>query len=237
MLIYVIDTVRCIDPTTFMSNMTYACSILYKTQLPFLIAFNKIDVQSHLFAVEWMHNIESFEYSMTHTARNKDTYMSTLMKSLGHVLDAFYKNISQVGVSSITGQGINDLFTHIDICKLEYWKEFFPALQKRLEEKQNKTEIEKRTKIQQAFQKESKKLIIQDKEKGMAVYEEIGIQENTSASQTNDKSELDTHYDSVITSAIATDNTDNLVSTQQISSNAETNSTSEKEELITFLNS
>ncbi len=37
-----------------MSNMLYACSILYKTKLPFIVAFNKIDVISHEFAVEWM---------------------------------------------------------------------------------------------------------------------------------------------------------------------------------------
>lgn len=36
-LIYVIDTQRSSDPITFMSNMTYACSILYKTKLPFLL--------------------------------------------------------------------------------------------------------------------------------------------------------------------------------------------------------
>ena len=32
-LVYVVDTPRTTNPTTFMSNMTYACSILYKTQL------------------------------------------------------------------------------------------------------------------------------------------------------------------------------------------------------------
>ena len=38
---YVVDTARCVKPVTFMSNMLYACSILYKTKLPFIIAFNK----------------------------------------------------------------------------------------------------------------------------------------------------------------------------------------------------
>lgn len=41
-VIYVIDTVRSVSPTTFMSNMLYACSILYKTRLPFLVALNKV---------------------------------------------------------------------------------------------------------------------------------------------------------------------------------------------------
>ena len=77
-LIYVIDTPRTTSPTTFMSNMLYACrysfstttnacfslptscSILYKTKLPFLIVFNKTDVVSHAFAEEWIRDYETF---------------------------------------------------------------------------------------------------------------------------------------------------------------------------------
>ena len=49
---YVVDTPRSESPTTFMSNMLYACSILYKTRLPLILAFNKIDVAQHQFALE-----------------------------------------------------------------------------------------------------------------------------------------------------------------------------------------
>lgn len=49
---YVVDTPRSQNPTTFMSNMLYACSILYKTRLPLILAFNKVDVAQHQFAVE-----------------------------------------------------------------------------------------------------------------------------------------------------------------------------------------
>lgn len=41
-VVYVMDTVRSVNPVTFMSNMLYACSILYKTKLPFIIAMNKV---------------------------------------------------------------------------------------------------------------------------------------------------------------------------------------------------
>jgi hypothetical protein len=34
---YVIDTPRCVQPQTFMSNMLQACSILYKNKLPLLL--------------------------------------------------------------------------------------------------------------------------------------------------------------------------------------------------------
>lgn len=49
---YVVDTPRAQNPTTFMSNMLYACSILYKTRLPLILAFNKVDVAQHEFALE-----------------------------------------------------------------------------------------------------------------------------------------------------------------------------------------
>jgi len=49
---YVVDTPRSEDPTTFMSNMLYACSILYKTRLPLILTFNKVDVAAHEFALE-----------------------------------------------------------------------------------------------------------------------------------------------------------------------------------------
>lgn len=41
-IVYVVDTVRSVNPVTFMSNMLYACSILYKTKLPFIVVMNKV---------------------------------------------------------------------------------------------------------------------------------------------------------------------------------------------------
>lgn len=49
---YVVDTPRSANPVTFMSNMLYACSILYKTRLPMVLTFNKVDVVKHEFALE-----------------------------------------------------------------------------------------------------------------------------------------------------------------------------------------
>jgi hypothetical protein len=38
-------------------------SILYKTRLPLIVAFNKSDVTPHDFALEWMEDFESFQVS------------------------------------------------------------------------------------------------------------------------------------------------------------------------------
>ncbi len=61
---YIIDTPRTTAPATFMSNMLYACSILYKTKLPFILVFNKTDAQSHQFALEWMQDFEKFQEAL-----------------------------------------------------------------------------------------------------------------------------------------------------------------------------
>ena len=41
-ILYLADTQKCKNPTTFMSNMTHSVSVLYKYQLPFVLAFNKV---------------------------------------------------------------------------------------------------------------------------------------------------------------------------------------------------
>ena len=88
-LVYVVDTPRSTNPATFMSNMLYACSILYKTRLPFVLVFNKTDVVSHDFAVEWMTDSDAFQAA----AREVTTYMGSLIQSMSLVLEEFYANL------------------------------------------------------------------------------------------------------------------------------------------------
>ena len=58
-VVYVVDTPRCLHPQTFMSNMLQAVSILYKTRLPVVLALNKADVARPDFALEWMEDFEA----------------------------------------------------------------------------------------------------------------------------------------------------------------------------------
>ncbi|PSR84214.1 hypothetical protein PHLCEN_2v5502 [Hermanssonia centrifuga] len=131
---YIIDTPRTTAPATFMSNMLYACSILYKTKLPFILVFNKTDVQPHDFAIEWMQDFEAFQTALASHAGTTDdegepTYMNSLMNSMSLVLDEFYKHLKAVGVSSMTGAGIKEFFNAVDASRTEYETEYLPELQ------------------------------------------------------------------------------------------------------------
>ena len=73
---YVADTVRCQNPNTFMSNMMYALSILYKSKTPLLVLFNKTDVLDCSFAAEWMTDFQAFDDALSKQERMKaTTYM------------------------------------------------------------------------------------------------------------------------------------------------------------------
>ncbi|KAI0707466.1 XPA-binding protein 1 [Cerioporus squamosus] len=132
---YIIDTPRTTAPATFMSNMLYACSILYKTKLPFILVFNKTDVRPHDFAVEWMQDFEAFQAALaSHQGTTDDegepTYMNSLMNSMSLVLDEFYKHLTAIGVSSVTGAGVKEFFDAVEASRAEYEKEYLPELQR-----------------------------------------------------------------------------------------------------------
>ncbi|EHS63031.1 hypothetical protein PGTUg99_024480 [Puccinia graminis f. sp. tritici] len=145
---YIIDTPRTTAPATFMSNMLYACSILYKTRLPFLLVFNKTDVQAHDFALEWMEDFESFQQALVAQNQSNESeggsgYMSSLMNSMSLVLDEFYKNLRAVGCSAMTGFGMKEFFEAVDEARQEYENDYRPELVRRQEERERLKEEKK----------------------------------------------------------------------------------------------
>jgi GPN-loop GTPase len=127
---YIVDTPRTTSPTTFMSNMLYACSILYKTKLPMVVVFNKTDAQDSKFAEEWMEDFELFQKALREDedlngeGENGSGYMGSLMNSLSLMLEEFYRHLDVVSVSAYTGKGFDEFLDVIDKKVEEYNKDY-----------------------------------------------------------------------------------------------------------------
>ncbi|KAF2866820.1 hypothetical protein BDV95DRAFT_504310 [Massariosphaeria phaeospora] len=160
---YVIDTPRTTSTSTFMSNMLYACSILYKTRLPMILVFNKTDAQDAEFAKEWMTDFEAFQSAL----RNEEEggsfggegsamgggsgYMGSLLNSMSLVLDEFYKHLSVVAVSSMTGDGIDDFFKGVQEKKEEFERDYKPELERRRAERESEKAAKRQRELAKAM--------------------------------------------------------------------------------------
>ena len=156
-LAYIIDTPRTAKPATFMANMLYACSILYKTKLPMVLVFNKTDVHDAAFAREWMTDFEAFQRALRaneqpgaggggEDALGGSGYMSSLLNSMSLVLDEFYSHLDVVAVSATRDIGIDDFLEAVDAKVLEYERDYRPEMERararRDQDKQNQQQRE-----------------------------------------------------------------------------------------------
>ncbi|EFX02335.1 hypothetical protein CMQ_2384 [Grosmannia clavigera kw1407] len=145
---YIIDTPRTASTSTFMSNMLYACSILYKTKLPMILVFNKTDVKDAGFAKEWMTDYDSFQAALREEEdRNAfgggeggdsmggSGYMGSLLNSMSMMLEEFYAHLSVVGVSSMTGHGVEEFFQAVEEKADEFKRDYQPELERRRRER------------------------------------------------------------------------------------------------------
>lgn len=152
---YIIDTPRTSSTSTFMSNMLYACSILYKTKLPMILVFNKTDVKDAEFAKEWMTDFEAFQAALRQEEDEGSFggieggngglgggsgYMGSLLNSMSLMLEEFYRHLSVVGVSSMTGKGVDEFFEAVAEKAKEFERDYKPELERRRQERQKDKE-------------------------------------------------------------------------------------------------
>ncbi|KAL4892133.1 hypothetical protein BDV59DRAFT_180913 [Aspergillus ambiguus] len=147
---YVIDTPRTSSTSTFMSNMLYACSILYKTKLPMILVFNKTDVQDAEFAKEWMTDFDKFQQALREEEESGtfgseggaggvgggSGYMGSLLNSMSLMLEEFYRHLNVVGVSSMTGDGIDEFFQAVEDKRQEFERDYKPELERKKKERE-----------------------------------------------------------------------------------------------------
>jgi GPN-loop GTPase len=149
-LLYVVDTPRSsTSPVTFISNMLYSCSIMYKTRLPLVIAFNKVDVESADKPLHWMSDFEAFQEALDEASRQSEAYIYSLARSLNLALDEFYTNIRAVAVSAGTGEGMTELFAALKDAKDEYDTYYGEELKQLKEEKKKREEKEAQEKLKE----------------------------------------------------------------------------------------
>ncbi|CRH03646.1 XPA binding protein 1, putative [Plasmodium relictum] len=156
---YVIDTVRCERPITFMSNMLYACSVLYKSRLPFLACFNKIDVIRHDKCIEWMKNYDSFNEDVL----SDESYMSSFSRSCALMINEFYEGIKTVGISSKTNEGFNTILKNLEYLKEEYISDYVPSIEKQMKRIKKKKEKDIKLKMESLLMEKQKDLSISKK--------------------------------------------------------------------------
>ncbi|KAI2488777.1 Conserved hypothetical ATP binding protein [Fragilaria crotonensis] len=110
--------------------------MLYRTRLPLVVVFNKIDVVPHDFCVEWMQDYEAFQDALDEMQSNDTSagFYGSLTRSLSLVLDEFYRNLHTCGVSAATGDGMDEFWKSVDAAAKDFETDYIEDLKLRMQE-------------------------------------------------------------------------------------------------------
>ncbi|PVV01850.1 hypothetical protein BB560_003718 [Smittium megazygosporum] len=99
-----------------------------------ILVFNKTDIVSHEKCVEWLRDFEKFQEALSYA---EESYMNSLMNSMNLMLEEFYSQLNVVGVSSVTGEGMDEFFEKVNVSLKEYESDYLPFLKSKMEKKKN----------------------------------------------------------------------------------------------------
>lgn len=167
-LLYVVDSERCLSPITFVASMLYCCSIMERLELPVIIVFNKSDLISPSLSVEpdalsrwapWVYirnNVALSDAFNDLQERNVNSiaYSDIFYESLSTILEEFYNVIDYVNVSSYTGVGFEGLLDKIRKVSAQYVEEYPTQLEERrqaIEQERQQKEREQEDPYQSLF--------------------------------------------------------------------------------------
>ena len=125
-----------------------------------ILVFNKTDAQDAEFAKEWMTDFEAFQEALRKeeeggsfggveggdsTLGGGSGYLGSLLNSMSLVLEEFYRHLSVVGVSAMTGDGVEEFFKSVQDKKEEFIRDYQPELERRRKQRE-KDKAERRGK-------------------------------------------------------------------------------------------
>lgn len=116
-----------------------------------ILVMNKTDVKDAEFAKEWMTDFESFQAALREEEEagsfggmegaasgmgGGSGYMGSLLNSMSLMLEEFYSHLSMVGVSAMSGAGIDEFFEAVAEKAQEFERDYKPELERRKKQRE-----------------------------------------------------------------------------------------------------
>jgi hypothetical protein len=115
-----------------------------------ILVFNKTDVKDAEFAKEWMADFDAFQQALRGEEESGSFgteggaggfgagsgYMGSLLNSMSLMLEEFYRHLSVVGVSAMTGDGVDEFFEAVEEKRQEFERDYKPELERKKKERE-----------------------------------------------------------------------------------------------------
>ncbi|TKA67804.1 hypothetical protein B0A49_05595, partial [Cryomyces minteri] len=105
---------------------------------------------------EWMTDFEAFQAALRREQEEGEVeggmggsgYMNSLLNSMSLVLEEFYCHLSVVGVSSMTGQGVDEFFAAVKEKAAEFERDYKPELERRRNAREKDKESQREKEVE-----------------------------------------------------------------------------------------